>query len=63
LLHSPLLLALCWFKSHYKYDSSFVGEHSGSVYLTPCLILVLIDGVVGKGEGTVSFVANTIEVS
>jgi hypothetical protein len=63
LLHSPLLLALSSFLSHYKYDRSFVGEHGGAIWFTPCLILELIDGVVGKGEGAVSFVVNTVEVS
>ena len=63
LLHSPLLLALSWFHSHYKYDSSFVREHSGPIQLTPCLILELIDGVVARGEGAISFVVNTVHVS
>jgi hypothetical protein len=62
-LHSPLLLALSCFHSHYKYDRSFVGEHNGAVWLTPCLISELIDGVVGRGGGAVSSVVNTVEVS
>jgi hypothetical protein len=63
LLHSHVLLALSWFQSNYKYDRCFVDERRGAIWLTPCLILELNDGLFGKGRAAVTFVVNTAEVS